>query len=430
MAEGYCLLLGSERSRERAVLAAARATELPVAIMLPGAPVNMGRYADLLVPGNAADPRSALESVEIFEERYGLRPQCVVPLTEHTLSSGAAIAARYGLPYQGTETMGLVRNKLAMKRRFAAAGVPVTLFREIGDLADLRDAAAELGFPLVIKPQCFGGSEGVILVRGAADLARCFQDLCLAIERHKGDYGIETPGMMAEAYIDAVEELSVEIFNCATGPTAITVTDMWIGGDPYFVNTGHAMPGVHLDNRAVTDTALNACKALGITRGMAVVELKLLRDGRVLVIEVNARPGGDNVMEMLERLVGVNLFEHHIKSYLEAQASPLPRLRLKGRSAVAFLKAPVGLIQDVWLPSADDLWELSPAIVGLRIWRRAGDSSQPSTDSNTRDGIVEFYWPDPEGVARDAHMTIAADLERRCFRMADAAAEPLARLAG
>jgi hypothetical protein len=78
---------------------------------------------------------------------------------------------------------------------------------------------------------------------------------------------------------------------------------------------------------------------------------------------------------------------------------------------------------EVSLPSSRDLRDLCEAIVGLRIWRRAGEWSQPGIDSNTRDGIVEFHWPDPSDVARDAHMEIAAELERRCFRVVEAPAE-------
>src|ERR1019366_5195671 len=55
-------------------------------------------------------------------------------------------------------------SKLAMKQRFAAAGVPTSPWVEIVDVeTDVRRAEAELGWPLFLKPDISGGSVGISL---------------------------------------------------------------------------------------------------------------------------------------------------------------------------------------------------------------------------------------------------------------------------
>src|SRR5205814_2069912 len=57
-----------------------------------------------------------------------------------------------GLPGLGFETANLFTNKYLMKRRAAAAGLPVTAFRVAYALADVPRKADEIGWPVVINP--------------------------------------------------------------------------------------------------------------------------------------------------------------------------------------------------------------------------------------------------------------------------------------
>ena len=413
----YCLVLGSEMSRDRAILGVARATGDPVAIMIPGAPINTQRFADLVLRGNPNNPVEALNAVTLYEQKTGIVPSAVIPLTEQSLSSGFAIAERYSLPYLSANTMDCVRNKRRMKEKFEEAGVPVPRFATFSSLEELRDQIAALGLPVVIKPQSLSGSKGVVLVRSESDIATAYSHLLGAVERYEADYGLSGSKLMVEQYIVAQQELSAEVLNTPTGRYVLALTDMWIGDEPYFVNTGHALPSIHSGNAGIRAVALAACAALGIDRGVSCVEMKLLADGGIMLLEVAARPGGDNVMDMLERVLGVNVFELHARSYLKKEPWEFVPPAPKGRAAVAFLKAPAGVISDVRTPMASELPE---SVVGLSIWCQKGDVSSSCVDSSTRDGIVELYWPDdPALELTGVHMETARQLNERCFLIQD-----------
>ncbi len=50
-----------------------------------------------------------------------------------------------------------------------------------------------------------------------------------------------------------------------------------------------------------------------------------------------------------------------------------------------------GTVTGVHLPLSADLPD---SVVSVQTWRKPGDVIVKSHDSNTRDGSVQFYWPD------------------------------------
>ncbi|GII62420.1 acetyl/propionyl-CoA carboxylase subuit alpha [Sphaerisporangium krabiense] len=99
-----------------------------------------------------------------------------------------------GPPPPAIEAMG---DKIRAKATVAAAGVPVVPGgAEPGD--DLAEAAARIGFPVLIKPSAGGGGKGMLVVRSAGELAEAvasarrtaaaaFGDATLLVERYVSD---------------------------------------------------------------------------------------------------------------------------------------------------------------------------------------------------------------------------------------------------
>ena len=91
------------------------------------------------------------------------------------LSENAAFAracADAGLIFVGPApgTIAAMGDKVAAKAMMAAAGVPVLPSVPVTDAADLADAAATVGFPLLVKAAFGGGGRGMRLVTDPAEL--------------------------------------------------------------------------------------------------------------------------------------------------------------------------------------------------------------------------------------------------------------------
>ena len=129
-------------------------------------------YAEVVrIPSFDADGRTELRILE----RHARSPfTAIVRMSEYDLIRAARLRERFGIPGQSVASAVAYRNKVRMKELVRAAGtVAVPGFRAIESPLDLVAAVEEWGFPLVVKPVDGGGSRGVTVVRGPAELEAC-----------------------------------------------------------------------------------------------------------------------------------------------------------------------------------------------------------------------------------------------------------------
>jgi biotin carboxylase len=206
---------------------------------------------------------------------------CDVPLTV------ASVAARLGLPGISVESATLAQDKLAMKRRFAEAGVPVPWFSPLTDPDQLRRFAKQRDYRLVIKPVDSRGSRGVQRLVPDMDLDRAF---ALAAAQSP------TSRVMVEEYLAGPQISTESILIDGEGFTPGFSDRNYEHLDryaPYFIENGGDLPS-HLDERtqeAVKRTAEAAGRALGIRTGNIKGDLVVV-NGKPYVIELAARASG------------------------------------------------------------------------------------------------------------------------------------------
>ncbi|MCY7314871.1 MAG: ATP-grasp domain-containing protein [Rubrivivax sp.] len=416
--DGYILILGGEFAlRERVLAGALRAGGgRPVFTLAKGRLGNTMKFFDGFIAADVADPAAVVDAARRFEREHGLRPAAAVPMNDFTVRSALALAKEFTLLGNPEATVDVCRDKFLMKQRLQAAGLPVPRFAAFDSLAQLRALAGDFGYPLVIKPRELAGSVGVIKVHDAGELdaafARCQQD----IRNLGGVWRTPEDVFQVEQYVPAQQEVSVEVFNHGDLHRALAVTDKHLGPEPYFVETGHSVPSVHGENRALIDIAERACAALDIRHGIAHFEARITPEGEVRIIEVGARTGGDAIMDLVERVYGINPYELHVGSYLGSTAVLPKTLLPRGLSAVAFLKAPVGRIARVHAAGA-----LPESVVNLQISAKPLDASEPAVSWRAREGSVELFWKGrpPETKLHD-HLDLAQQLSARLFEMQSA----------
>ena len=193
-----------------------------------------------------------------------------------------------GIPYTGSDANAsrLAFSKSAAKERFLQHGVPTpeySLLHYTDDVSRIERITREIGYPLVVKPDCQGSSLGVSIVHAAEDVAAalktCFQfDSFAVIER--AILGTEwTVGMLDELVMPPIQiETDREFFDWQAKYEDDTTRYLFESKLPMHVLT------------AIADAAQNACRALG-TRGMARVDLRLDDALVPWVLEVNTIPG-------------------------------------------------------------------------------------------------------------------------------------------
>lgn len=192
------------------------------------------------------------------------------------------------IPFTGSDAVAsrLAFSKSAAKERFTQFGVPTppySLIHYNDDLERISRKAAEIGYPLVVKPDTQGSSLGVSIVRQPGQLSAALK-LCFQFD----GFGV------LETMIEGTE-WTVGLIDTQTLPAIKIETDReffdWQAkyeddGTRYIFDAD--VPRSVVENMELV--AQNACTSLG-TSGLARVDLRLDQQNQPWVLEVNTVPG-------------------------------------------------------------------------------------------------------------------------------------------
>jgi acetyl-CoA carboxylase biotin carboxylase subunit len=122
----------------------------------------------------------------------------------------AAACEREGLRFVGpaSETVHTMGNKLSAREVARKAGVPLVPGSDrVPDVAEAREVAAAIGYPLLFKAAAGGGGRGIRIVRNAGELADAFGGASAEARAAFGD-----PTLYAERYVTTGRHIEVQIF--------------------------------------------------------------------------------------------------------------------------------------------------------------------------------------------------------------------------
>jgi biotin carboxylase len=367
-----------------------RATDFLVAASRMGLELVVGSDGALPLGGHPVvrvNPNDPQGSVARLVAESG-PVDAVVAVDTPMLVLAAAAAARMGLPHNRVEAVRAAADKATQRRRWAAAGVAQPAFRIVpaGASEDApEEAAAQVGYPCVVKAVSLSGSQGVLRAddsAATADAARRIRQILRVAGRP-----VDEP-LLVEAYIPGWE-LSVD--GLLTGGE-LTITAVFDKPDtpqgPTFEETVLLTPS-RLPQPILCEalrTAERAAGALGLRYGPIHAELRLdtrHRDQLPTMLELAARSIGGLCSRALrfldgaslEQLVLANALDRHVTTQRLAQPAGVLMLPVE-RAGV--LQAVHGRTQAAAVPG----------ITGLSITTPVGQPVQPLPEGDRYLGFV------------------------------------------
>lgn len=386
--KNFLLLLGADQYLRERALAGARQVYSGEIWTTSNDPIFYpNRYFDRQIHVDAKSGESLLNAIQEIK-KSGWIPDAVVPLNDWTLEAAAYVNERLGLNGLSAESAKLARDKILMKKAFKDYNVPTADFHVIKNIEELKEAVTALNGSVIIKPSEFGGSGGVSLAHNYEEAIKSFNHSKDIMEQYKDSFHVAIDNFLIESFIDSDDEVSCEVICSKNGYQVLTITEKYLSPRPYFAEIAHLVPSHRHRDEQLKEIAILACKALKIDTGLAHVEVKIKND-KYYVIEVGARPGGDGIMDQVERSLDINPYTRHILSYLGKcnlyDPLPLP----KRTSVIAFLKAKKGNIKKIQsIPAAN----LPEEIVRMEISKKAGDYSEESICWRSREGNLELTY--------------------------------------
>ena len=297
------MILPSATYRAPDFLAAARELGVAVTVASDRRAAMSAAMGERALTLRLSEPARAAE--QIAERAMQTPFAAIVGVDDQGVMAAALGAERLGLPHNAPDAVARTRDKAAMRRALARAGVPQPRFAELPPGADVAAVVGEVGLPCVVKPVGLSGSRGVIRANDG-------EQVRLTVERVRGILASaqeppQTP-LLVESYLPGAE-VALEGLLRGGGLEVLAVFDKPdpLEG-PYFEETLYVTPSrlpmtVQAEVEAVT---ARAARALGLREGPIHAELRV--DGeRVSVLELAARSIGGLCSRALRFGAGVSL---------------------------------------------------------------------------------------------------------------------------
>ena len=244
-------------------------------------------------------PISIIEKEEILSicQQVGINGICTIA-SDVAAPTVAYVAEKMGLVGNSYESAVRANNKYLMRESFSKYDVPCPKYMvatpDTLNTPTVLDGLREFQYPIIIKPSDRSGSLGVSKICSPAEYYPAIDKAMEVSFRHEA---------MIEEFIEG-REISVEFISYQGNHYPLQITDKVTTGAPHFVELEHHQPSslskeMYETIYSITEKALNA---LGITNGASHSEYKITPKGRIAIMEIGARMGGDFIGSDLVRL--------------------------------------------------------------------------------------------------------------------------------
>ncbi len=244
--------------------------------------------------------------------------QCDVVTFDHEHVPGPVLAALTdaGIPlHPSPDALVYAQDKLAMRRRLTAAGIPCPVWAEVRSVADLEAFGDATGWPVVVKtPRGGYDGKGVRVFQSAAESAHWFA---------------RSPGapLLAEERVAFRRELAVLVARSPSGQAAGWAVVETVQEDGICTEVVAPAPGLDPDIAVrAMEAGLRIAGELGVTGVLAVEMFEVSNDrhpGGFVVNELAMRPHNSGHWSMDGAVTGQ--FEQHLRAVLDLPlGSPRP----------------------------------------------------------------------------------------------------------
>ncbi|RGY94783.1 ATP-grasp domain-containing protein [Clostridium sp. AM58-1XD] len=316
-------------------------------------------------------PISIIEKEKILQICREIQPNGVVSIASDLAALTVNyIAEKLNLIGNGMDSARVSTNKYLMRKAFEKRGDPSPKCYYSDELSNINFKS--LRWPLIVKPVDRSGSRGITKISDLADLSSAIRSA------EKESFSKKA---IVEEFVEG-EEFSVEYISYKGVHTFLALTKKYTTGAPHFIETGHVQPA------AVSDEILNKIKGivehaldtLMIKNGASHSELKVDNNGKIKIIEIGGRMGGDCIgSDLVQLSTGVD-FINMVIDVACGRKPVFKKVCVPQKAEVRFIfnQEDINQLERIKLKNPESLYRVSDIDII--------DSEHPVTDSSTRYG--------------------------------------------
>ena len=262
--------------------------------------------------GNLIDEDAVVRAVQ--GSVAGQQVARVVCLWEPGVILAAKLREALGVPGMGVDQAQTFRNKDLMKQRVTAAGVRTPKHASATTIKGVRDAAQELGFPLIIKPIAGAGSMDTIKANSMEELeqglarVKAYDEVNVEEFIEGEEYTYDTICIDGRIVYENV---------CYYRPNPLVARSTeWISPQTMTLRDLTSVPvqqGVALGH--------DVLEAMDFQTGMTHMEWFYTPKGEAIFGEIAARPPGAHTVDLMNYTSDVDLFAGYAEAELHGRFS-------------------------------------------------------------------------------------------------------------
>lgn len=285
---------------------------------------NLRKAAKAIWPISAFTPEKVLAAAQEITQLHSIT--ALFSFTEYGLLPAAQAAKTLGLPGIDLSVTDLCRNKWRLREKLASTPlhVPFVMAEREGDIAQFADT---YGFPLVLKDPSGVGSINVKICASLNE-ARTFLHYLQQQQNYRQ--------VLVEKFVGGTE-YSVETLTLRGEHQLIGVTDKRLLPGS-LVEQCHIYPAALPEQQFVLLARYIATllDEIGHRHGPMHIEVKLQGDD-IQLIEINNRPGGDYIWDMVNKVSGVNLVAETLRYAFSGQPDAQMRRQRQRYGAMSYI---------------------------------------------------------------------------------------------
>ncbi|OEJ24411.1 hypothetical protein AS594_07810 [Streptomyces agglomeratus] len=344
-------------------------------------------FCDEILPlsvENYTDFDATVAAVADFCREQGV--EGIITTFDSAVPVMAHVAEKLGLNGPSPSMAAALRDKNAMRERFAELGLPSAASILVHTLEEALEATAKIGYPVVIKPTYGTGSAGVVLAHQESEVEAAFTKA-----REVGLNLSDCADLVVEEYLDGLE---------------VTVDALVFDGEILFHNISdnpELMPGpIFPEVEFITPTAFPeqtvaeafaaneaTIKGFGLDFAVVHAEMRMTSRGPRL-LELHPRPAGQRVPQIIARSLGVDLMGAAIEIALGHRPEIEPRRKgYAGYRAVC--PSVPGVLKSV--KGLEDAWK-SPGVFDIEVVLEPGARLVTVPDAVQQDALYVYVEAD------------------------------------
>lgn len=230
----------------------------------------------------------------------------IVALDDYDVEKAASLREHLRIPGIGDTGARYFRDKLAMRRAAAAAGIAVPKFVHILNYKKIQEYMNEIPPPYVLKPRLQAGAIGIRKIETTEELWKSIEEL-----------GDEQSFYVLEKYIPGKVHHVDSILYGGEIQMAIAheyaIPPMEVAHQGRVFSTRTMIRGSE-EEQALQKINRALLKTVGLLQGVSHTEfIKGRDDNRFYFLETSARVGGAHIADLVESSTGLNLWAEWAK---------------------------------------------------------------------------------------------------------------------